>query len=95
VLVMVSSLARYAAGIMLPTRTTGDLLAGMWNIIHSGFEAVPRRLLWDNEAGIGRRGTLTGGVTGCQGALATKILHLKPRDPESKGIVDGPIEPVQ
>jgi len=51
VLVMVSSLARYAAGIMVPTRTTGDLLAGMWNIIHSGFEAVPRRLLWDNEAG--------------------------------------------
>ena len=45
--VMVSSFARYAAGIMVPTRTTGDLLAGMWTIIHSGFEAVPRRLLWD------------------------------------------------
>jgi len=88
VLVMVSSFARYAAGIMLPTRTTGDLLAGMWNIIHSGFEAVPRRLLWDNEAGIGRRGTLAEGVTGFQGTLATKIVQLKPRDPESKGIVE-------
>lgn len=56
VLVMVPSFARYAAGIVPPTRTTGDFLA----VIHFEFEVL-RRLLWGSEAGIGRRGTLAEG----------------------------------
>jgi DNA-binding CsgD family transcriptional regulator len=50
--------------------------------------AVPLRLVWDNEAGIGRGGHLADGVAGFSGTLATKIVQLKPFDPESKGIVD-------
>ena len=50
--------------------------------------AVPRRLVWDNEAGIGRGGHLADGVAGFTGTLATKIVQLKPFDPESKGIVE-------
>ena len=50
--------------------------------------AVPRRLVWDNEAGIGRGGHLAEGVAGFSGTLATKIVQLKPFDPESKGIVE-------
>jgi len=88
VLVMVASFSRFAGGIMLPSRSTGDLLTGTWSLIRDQFQAVPKRLIWDNEAGIGRRGKLADGVTGFQGTLATRFVQLKPFDPESKGIVE-------
>jgi hypothetical protein len=50
--------------------------------------AVPHRLIWDNLAGIGRRNRLAEGVNGFCGTLATRIVQLKPFDPESKGIVE-------
>jgi hypothetical protein len=74
--------------VMIPTRTTPDLLAGMWSILSDQLTAVPRRLVWDNEAGIGRRNHLAEGVTGFVGTLGTRIVQLKPFDPESKGIVE-------
>jgi len=49
---------------------------------------VPHRLIWDNEAGIGKRNTLTKPAAFFAGALATRFVQLKPRDPESKGIVE-------
>jgi hypothetical protein len=49
---------------------------------------VPRRLIWDNETGIGRGGKLADGVAAFTGVLATRIVQLRPRDPESKGIVE-------
>ncbi len=55
VLVIVASYARFITAMMLPSRTTGDLLAGMWELMSSQLGAVPQRLIWDNEAGIGRR----------------------------------------
>ena len=73
---------------MLPSRTTPDLLAGIWLLLQQRLSAVPRRLVWDNEAGIGRGGRLAEGVAGFTGTLATKIVQLKPFDPESKGIVE-------
>lgn len=88
VLVMVASFSRFAGGIMVPSRSTGDLLAGTWSLIRDQFQAVPKRLIWDNEAGIGRRGKLADGVSGFQGTLATRFVQLKPFDPESKGIVE-------
>jgi hypothetical protein len=65
VLVIVASFSRFITARMLPTRTTPDLLAGMWSLLSGQLDAVPRRLLWDNEAGIGRRGRLadSGGRT--------------------------------
>lgn len=88
VLVMVASFSRFITATMLPTRTTADLLAGTWSLLSNQLGAVPRRLVWDNEAGIGRRNHLAAGVTAFTGALATNIVQLKPFDPESKGIVE-------
>lgn len=88
VLVIVASFSRFITAVMLPSRTTPDLLAGMWSLISGQLEAVPRRLIWDNEAGIGRRNKLAEGVSAFCGALPTKIVQLKPFDPESKGIVE-------
>jgi hypothetical protein len=53
-----------------------------------GFGRVPRRLIWDNEGGIGRRGRLAAGVAEFSGTLATRVHQLKARDPESKGVVE-------
>ena len=88
VLVVVTAFSRCITARLLPSRTTPDLLAGMWSLLEQQLGAVPRRLIWDNEAGIGRGGRLADGVAGFTGTLATKIVQLKPFDPESKGIVE-------
>jgi len=87
VLVIVAAHSRFTTGRMLPTRKTEDLLLGSWELIQQ-IGRVPRRLIWDNEAGIGRRGKLADGVSAFTGTLATRIVQLKPYDPESKGIVE-------
>jgi Helix-turn-helix domain len=88
VLVMVASYSRFITGRMLPARHTADLLAGMRLLLGGQLGAVPRRLVWDNETGIGRGGRLAAGVAAFTGALATRIVQLRPYDPESKGIVE-------
>ena len=87
VLVMVSSFSRFITARMIPSRTSADLLAGTWELL-GDVGGVPHRLVWDNEAGIGRRNTLTKPAAFFAGSLATRFVQLKPRDPESKGIVE-------
>jgi hypothetical protein len=88
VLVMVASYSRFITGRMIPTRQTPDLLAGIWSLLGGQLQAVPRRLVWDNETGIGRGGRLAVGVAAFTGMLATRIVQLPPYDPESKGVVE-------
>jgi hypothetical protein len=87
VLVITAAHSRFITGRMIPTRKTEDLLLGSWELIRL-LGRVPRRLIWDNESGIGRGGRLADGVTAFTGTLATQIVQLRPRDPESKGIVE-------
>lgn len=86
VLVMTCGYSRYMLGRMIPTRKTPDLLLGTWELL-SELGRVPRRLIWDNEPGIGRR-KVTEPVAVFAGTLATKVVLLPPRDPQSKGIVE-------
>ena len=88
VLVMVASFSKFISAVMIPSRTTADLLSGMWALLSGQLGAVPRRLIWDNETGIGRRNRLAAGVSEFLGALATRIHQLKAYDPESKGGVE-------
>lgn len=87
VLVMVAAYSRFIAAMMIPSRVSGDLLAGMWQLIQD-IGAVPRTLLWDNESGIVQRGRLADGVAGFCGVLATRLIQTRPYDPESKGLVE-------
>jgi transposase len=87
VLVIVPAHSRFICATMLPTRQTPDLLLGMWSLIEA-FGRVPRRLLWDNETGIGKRNRLAHGVGEFCGVLATRLHQLKAHDPESKGVVE-------
>lgn len=57
VLVMVSGYSRVITARMLPTRQTSDLIDGHWRLL-TGWRAVPKTLVWDNETGIGK-GRLT------------------------------------
>ena len=87
VLVITAAHSRFITGRMIPTRKTEDLLLGTWELLQQ-LGRVPRRLIWDNEPGIGRGQRRAEGVTTFMGTLATKLVLLPPKDPESKGLVE-------
>lgn len=91
VLVMVSGYSRMMTATMIPTRQSPDLLAGHWKLI-SGWGRVPRALVWDNESAVGQwRGgkpQLTETMNAFRGTLGIKVIQCRPRDPESKGLVE-------
>ena len=89
VMVITAAHSRFILGRMIPTRHTADLLLGMWVLLQL-LGRVPRRLIWDNESGIGRGKRHAEGVGAFTGTLATTLQRLKPYDPESKGIVERP-----
>ena len=87
VMVVTAAHSRFMLGRMIPTRHTQDLLLGMWVLLQL-LGRVPRRLIWDNETGIGRGKRHADGVGAFTGTLATTLQRLKPYDPESKGVVE-------
>ena len=91
VLVMVSGYSRVIGAVMLPTRTAPDLVAGHWWLL-SRWQAVPRELVWDNESGVGRwsrgRPRLSEEFEAFRGTLGVGVRLLRPRDPESKGMIE-------
>ncbi|HEV2087930.1 MAG TPA: IS21 family transposase [Cryptosporangiaceae bacterium] len=91
VLTMVTGYARWDCAVLIPTRRAEDLYAGWWQLIE-GLGAVPRVLVWDGEAAVGRwrarRSELTAECQAFRGTLATKVLICRPADPEAKGLVE-------
>jgi transposase len=91
VLTMVTGYSRWLSGRLIPSRAAPDLFAGWWQLIE-GLGAVPRTLVWDGEAAIGRwrsgKIELTGDCQAFRGTLGTKVIVLRPREPEHKGIVE-------
>lgn len=87
VLVITAAYSRFVLARMIPTKTTEDLLLGTWQLLQQ-LGGVPRRLIWDNERGVGRGPHRAEGVPAFMGTLATRLVLLRPRDPESKGIVE-------
>ena len=91
VLTMVCGYSRWAAAVLIPSRTAEDLFAGWWQLL-AGLGAVPRVLVWDGEGAVGRwragRSELTAACQGFRGTLGTKVLICRPADPEAKGLVE-------
>jgi transposase len=91
VLVISSGYSRFLMARMIPSRHTEDLALGHWALL-SEFGACAKTLVWDNEGGIGRRVNgkvrLTGGVEALRGSLGVGVYLARPRDPETKGIVE-------
>lgn len=90
-LTMATSYSRWLSAILIPTRRAEDLFAGWWRLIQA-LGAVPRTLVWDGEGAIGRnrggRVELTQECQGFRGVLGTKVIVLKPAEPEHKGIIE-------
>jgi len=87
VLVITAAYSRFMVARLIPTRRTEDLLLASWELIQQ-LGRGPRRLIWDNEPGIGRGQRRAEGVAAFAGTLATKIVLLPAKDPESKGVVE-------
>jgi transposase len=91
VLVMVAGYSRWLCAQAIPTRNAEDLVLGQWAVLQQ-LGGVPRELVWDNESGVGRYGAaaprLTGQFNVLRGMLGTRVRILRPRDPESKGLVE-------
>lgn len=87
VLVMAQAYSRYLSATMLPSRQTGDLLSGMWQLI-AQVGRVTKVLVWDREAGIGGTGRPTAAAAAFAGTLAARIVLAPRHDPEFKGIVE-------
>jgi transposase len=87
VLTMVAAFSGFIMALLLPSRTTGDLVAGMWQLLE-GLGAVPKTLVWDNESGIGQHHRLTLGARSFAGTLGTRIYQTAARDPEAKGVIE-------
>jgi len=91
VLVMVTGYSRVIAAVMLPSRQYPDLLSGHWELL-SGWGAVPRALVWDNESAVGKwragKPELTTMMNGFRGMLGIKVVLCRPGDPEAKGLVE-------
>ncbi|MFG2859001.1 IS21 family transposase [Streptomyces mirabilis] len=86
VLVIVSGYSRVITARMLPSRQTGDLIDAHWRLL-AAWGAVPKMLVWDNEAGVGK-GRLTSEFAAFAGLLAIRVHLCRPRDPEAKGLVE-------
>lgn len=91
VLVMVAGYSRMMFATMLPSRQGPDLIAGHWLLLQR-MGAVPRELVWDNEAAVGswRAGKpkLTEEFEAFRGVLGIGVHQCRPRDPEAKGLVE-------
>ena len=93
-LVIAAAHSRFMTGQMIPTRKTQDLLLGSWELIQQ-IGRVLRRLIWDNEPGIGRGQRRAQGVAAFMGTLATKLVLLPPKallapQPLHLLVIDGP-----
>jgi transposase len=91
VLTMVTGYSRWLSATLIPTRTAQDLFAGWWGHLEA-LGGVPRVLVWDGEGAVGQygggRNRLTVECQAFRGTLGTKVLILRPRDPEAKGIIE-------
>lgn len=91
VLVMVAGHSRVMTAVMLASRQAPDLIAGHWQLLQ-GWGAVPRALVWDNESAVGSwragRPRLTDEFEAFRGVLGIRVVQCRPRDPESKGLVE-------
>ena len=91
VLTMVTGYSRMLFARLIPTRCAEDLYCGWWQHL-SRLGAAPRVLVWDGEGAVGQyaggRNKLTRECHEFRGTLGAKVLVLRPRDPEAKGIIE-------
>jgi transposase len=80
--------SRAGAGVLVFSKETEDLLAGIAGCLER-FGALPRRLVWDRQAGIhGHGGRPTDAFAAFCGQLRVGWHFCAPADPQAKGVVE-------
>ncbi len=91
VIVGLCGYSRTMVGRMIPSREAHDILSGHLACLQE-LGAVPRAGVYDNEGALvsrsGGKATLTEPFQRFSGTLGMKVIVLRPRDPEAKGIVE-------
>jgi transposase len=91
VIIGVCGYSRVMVGEMIPTREAYDILSGNLSCLKK-LEAVPKKGVYDNEGALvsrhGGKPNLTEPFQRFRGTLGMGIIVLRPRDPESKGVVE-------
>ena len=54
VMTTVTGYSRWSGGILIPSRDARDLYAGWWRLLSEQLGGVPKALVWDGEAAVGR-----------------------------------------
>src|SRR4051812_5672280 len=91
VLVMTAGYSRMLFALMLPSRQAEDLICGHWQLLQQ-IGKDPAQLVWDNEPAVGSwrqgRPVLAEQFEAFRGTLGIGVHQCRPRDPESKGLVE-------
>lgn len=92
VMTTVSGYSRWSGGLLIPSRDGRDLYAGWWRLLSQQMLGVPKALVWDGEAAVGRwrarQPELTVDCQAFRGVLGAKVIICKPADPEAKGMLE-------
>ena len=92
VMTTVSGYSRWAGALLIPSREAEDLYAGWWRLLSTQLLGVPKTLVWDGEAAVGRwrarQPELTGDCQAFRGVLGARVYICKPADPEAKGMLE-------
>ena len=83
--------SRMMVGQVIPSREAHDILSGhLACLLELG--AVPRAGVYDNEGALlsrhGGKANLSDPFQRFRGTLGMKVIVLRPRDPEAKGVVE-------
>ena len=62
VMTTVSGYSRWSGGLLIPSRDARDLYAGWWRLLSEQLLGVPKALVWDGEAAVGRWGRVRSAV---------------------------------
>ncbi len=91
VIVGLCGYSRMMVGKMIPSREAHDILSGHLACLLA-LGAVPRAGVYDNECALvsrhGGKANLSDPFQRFRGTLGMKVIVLRPRDPEAKGVVE-------
>lgn len=91
VIVGLCGYSRMMVGKMIPSREAHDILSGHLACLLA-LGAVPRAGVYDNEGALvsrhGGKANLSDPFQRFRGTLGMKVIVLRPRDPEAKGVVE-------
>ncbi len=91
VIVGVACFSRFLGAWMIPSRQSHDVLGGHLQVLNQ-FGALPRKVVWDQEAAIGqwrgREMAFTADFQSFRGTLGVGAVLCQRADPEAKGVVE-------